>query len=425
MFFIYIDVIANAATDQDADEGALAIFSQSVGVHIPPPAQGTFTSEQVKKQKAITMACGNASRPGALSPPPKRHKANNPSAKTPTNYQFEDLDTKEDQMEWLYQALESLSVKKNYHQDLDFDDSAVLFEVYKDLCHSGDADHDDTLPPEPKTKVKTGMTKALEHRKSGPRLSVPLVRTDDTVIGLDGLGGAPPLPPRANAPHHPSTPNPSTKSHGHKPPVPPTSAPKTGQPKPLPKPGPPTNKPIPSKKGLVISCTRVEAIHKENAVHQAAKGNSASTNAPAKGVSSSSGLTLKPPHPRQHPGPSNTEMERPPPKPSNEQARGASPVGDETNEEVDDDINDNDANDDEGNARHSKSRAKHENWLLHNFGPEAAPLVKYVIANLKVNMPAVYEFNLRFGLPGSGSLQTGNIDLTSHTSRSWICMVTM
>ncbi|KAG9086048.1 hypothetical protein FRC06_003296, partial [Ceratobasidium sp. 370] len=212
--------------DQDADEGSLVTFSQSVGVHIPPPEPGTFTSEQVKKQRAIAIARGNATRPAPLPPPPKRHKANDPHA---NDYQFEELDTEEDRMEWLYQALESLGTKKKYCEDPEFDDSAILFEVYEDLRLGGGANRDDTPLPTPKP-----------------------------------------------------------------------------------------------------------------------------------------------------------------------QARGASPVDDNVNDEIDDKIDDdandnndnNNTNDNEGQGRGSK-HAKHEDMLLRTFGPDATPLVQYLVTNLKIEMPAV------------------------------------
>ncbi|KAG8728573.1 hypothetical protein FRC10_004820, partial [Ceratobasidium sp. 414] len=171
---------------EEYDEGGLTSLSKSVGRAVPlAELKGLQAAEQTKKQKGIASARGNATQPSPLPPLPKRRKPDNDGPLTDRRYGS--LTSKEDQIEWLCQAIEAFGDLTNYRDDPEFQDPAVLYEVYEDLCDSERAN--DPLPPTSKAgnEIRVGMTKVLEYNTSGRKAAPKLVRTDHTTIGLDGI----------------------------------------------------------------------------------------------------------------------------------------------------------------------------------------------------------------------------------------------
>ncbi|KAG8735314.1 hypothetical protein FRC10_010744 [Ceratobasidium sp. 414] len=155
-----------------ADEGRLVHLAHSVGLPALPLTPAAQATEQAKKQKVITQAHGNANQPSPL-PPAKRHKAcdNVPLL----DHRIEDLTTEEDCVEWLLQVIDNFGYPK-YQQDPKWHDSEILYEVYKVVMRGEnpkDYDEEDedvamlALAPTPDPPVRTGLTRVLEHHKSG------------------------------------------------------------------------------------------------------------------------------------------------------------------------------------------------------------------------------------------------------------------
>ncbi|KAG9083087.1 hypothetical protein FRC06_004701 [Ceratobasidium sp. 370] len=171
---------------EEYDTGDSTSLSKSVGRAAPPTSVESQVAEQAKKQKVIAAACGNASQPGPLPPPPKPCEPNDRQALL--DCQYGDLTDEEDQLEWLYQVIEQFGNMTNYCDDPEFQDPAILWEVYEDLLGGMPTNQKPT--PLPGTSAGTGiclgMVKAFKHHESGCQAVQKLVGTDHTTIGLAG-----------------------------------------------------------------------------------------------------------------------------------------------------------------------------------------------------------------------------------------------
>ncbi|KAG8730781.1 hypothetical protein FRC10_002364 [Ceratobasidium sp. 414] len=85
---------------EEYDKGDLVNFSKSVGWVVKPSITETklYPVEQVRKQKAIATARGNASQPNPL--PSKKRKADNHGTSL-LDRQLDDISNEDDQVEWL------------------------------------------------------------------------------------------------------------------------------------------------------------------------------------------------------------------------------------------------------------------------------------------------------------------------------------
>ncbi|KAG8734241.1 hypothetical protein FRC10_011811 [Ceratobasidium sp. 414] len=174
-----------------ADEGRLVHLAQSIRLPAPPLTPAVQGTEQVKKQKVIAQAHGNANQPSPL-PPAKHHKARDDVPLL--DRRIEDLTTEEDHVEWLLQVINNFGYAK-YRQDPKWHDSEILYEVYEVVMRGEnpeDYDEEDedvamSAPvPMPDPPVRTGLTRVLEHHKSGHRPIAKLVRTNSQTL-LGGL----------------------------------------------------------------------------------------------------------------------------------------------------------------------------------------------------------------------------------------------
>ncbi|KAG9086516.1 hypothetical protein FRC06_003040, partial [Ceratobasidium sp. 370] len=345
-------ITTGIAADSGADEGHLSHLSQSIGLPAPPLTPAARAAEQTKKQKAIAQARGNANQPGPL-PPAKRHKASDsePLLERP----FDDLTTEDDRVEWLLQAIDSFGYPK-YCKNPQLHDSAALYEVYDALLHGEYPESDEETEdvamlapaPTPDPPVRTGLTRVLEHQKSGHRPVAKLVRTDNQTV-LDGvpinayhqtefgqpisgtkltrtdidgakltrtdhttlgLGRVPPLPPQTKGVRPGPTGYPSAKSHSQDLRHPAASGATTSRPMPPPMQPHSGNKPAPPPKRAFISRARVEAIRQENHIrNHGAKEGTTGTSAPANKPLALSGTASNPSSRKpQVPPPVNIEM---------------------------------------------------------------------------------------------------------------------
>ncbi|KAG9092989.1 hypothetical protein FS749_015279 [Ceratobasidium sp. UAMH 11750] len=236
---------------------------------------------------------------------------------------------------------------------------------------------------------------APHHREFGQRdldqparVSAPgLVWTDHTTIGLDGLRIS---PPTSLAARHSTTAKPSAEVRGRNP--------TTDQATPASTTTRPADKPAASKKRPLISRARVDAIRAENKAHgQVSKGRVADTDTggSANRVPAPSASTWGP---RQAAaaldGDGDIQMADPtlsddelPDQAGEEQeeaeADGAPPAPATSGQGENDDVEDNNS----GRRR----RRRGEDVLIAKLGL-AAPLVKYVIANIKIEMAATCGF---------------------------------
>ncbi|KAG8732281.1 hypothetical protein FRC10_001022 [Ceratobasidium sp. 414] len=144
------------------DEGGLTSLLKSVGQAVPlAELKGLQATEQTKKQKGIASAHGNATQPSPLPPLPKRCKPDNDGPLT--NCWYGSLTSKEDQIKWLCQAIEAFGDLTNYRNNPKFQDPAVLYKVYKDLCDSERAN--DPLPPTSKAGNEALCRESNAHGK--------------------------------------------------------------------------------------------------------------------------------------------------------------------------------------------------------------------------------------------------------------------
>ncbi|KAG9088114.1 hypothetical protein FRC06_002231, partial [Ceratobasidium sp. 370] len=378
---------------EESTEGGLASLSKSVGWQIlHSEIEESQAAEQAKKQKAIASKRGNATQPGPLPLPPKHHKPDDDSPLI--DCQYSDLTSKEDQIEWLLQVIEHSGDPTNYRDNPEFQDPAVLWEVYEDLCNGG---HANDPPPLSTAKVgneiHVGMTKALEYGTSGQKAGPKLVRMDHTTIGLDGrpvktlnrqeigwavapkltrtdhttlgLDGTPPLPPQTNVGNRHLT------VHS-------------------PTPSPVRSTPI-QKKRAMVSRARVEAIRqesntrgKETQGHASGPGTGVHgpRNSPKATPSTKSRMARAAPSEVEE-GENTEDMDEGgvhPPGVGGHQATSTPPT------EGDDEGEDKGENGGDNEPGNSKAQ-----WQSASFGL-AAPVVERVVQKLRVEMADVCGF---------------------------------
>ncbi|KAG8728313.1 hypothetical protein FRC10_005078, partial [Ceratobasidium sp. 414] len=385
--------------------GDLTLLLKSVGRAVPPVSIESQVAEQAKKQKAIAAAHGNASQPGPLPPPSKCRKPND--GKPLLNHQYDDITDEEDQLEWLYQVIEQFGDTTNYRDDPEFQDPAVLWEVYEDLSAGNLANQKPTPLPDMSAGagIRSGMVKAFKHHESGHRAAPKLVRTDRTTIGLDGvpvnthnrqeigrpvaskltrtddttlgLDGRPPSPPQTGVVSRRSTQHSPTVSRTTKT----SQLPATLAQTPL------AGQPTPSWKRALVPHTRVEALRRESNAHN--MGPQQPSHGPSRaGPSGDTGMS--------DPAPTDDEeeLEPLPPQIGGHQAPGTLPTGvcndgnggDGNNSDNSDDNGDNSDTGDNGDDDElgtSKSRLQ-----LQAFGA-ASGILEKVVYTMRVEMAVV------------------------------------
>ncbi|KAG8709950.1 hypothetical protein FRC08_017837 [Ceratobasidium sp. 394] len=429
-----------------AQEGQLSNLLQSVGLPVPPPPPELKAAEQAKKQRAIAKARGNATQPGPLAPLTKRRKA---SDNVPlTDLPFDDV-AKEDRVEWLLQALDSFGYP-NYRRNPELHDWEVLYKVYDALMHGEHPEEDEDKGGEgddvrsalvPDHPIHTGLTRVLEHQKSGHRPAAklvrtdsqtmlgglrinsghnvefgqweitttrvappaPLARTDRTTIGLDG---APPSPPQALAASRrgPTTGPLAKPSAENLRPAPTsrTTAPLV--------PTPSAKKPSAPPNCAVVSRARVEVLRQENKARSqgTTKEDGTGASVRAKGASVSQDSRPNPSSRKPQVTPTvdvDVDMadrslsdEEAPPLVGQRRA-SAAVEGDNSGAEAevegsnpDADGKGSDDDEDGDDDEPVRSRKSREAKLLSSFGKSVSPLIKYVVATLKLEMAVTCGF---------------------------------
>ncbi|KAG8734240.1 hypothetical protein FRC10_011810, partial [Ceratobasidium sp. 414] len=257
-----------------------------------------------------------------------------------------------------------------------------------------------------------------------PVASAKLTRTDQATLGPDGVL---PSPPRTAALCPGSTGNLSTKSATQTPRHP--AAPGTTTSRPM---LPPIqlrsgDKTAPPQKCPILSCSRVDTICQENEArkHRTEEG-TAGGSVPPKGTSAPLGSASNPSSrkPQVAPpvdvemadrSPSDEELDPLPPKLGKRQAPGTPPGvegdeegnsnGDEEGDGNSDNTNENgegnDANEDGDDDEPPKSHKRHKDKLLGAFGPTISPLVKYVVACVKLEMAVTCSYPEHVRPPGN------------------------
>ncbi|KAG9081052.1 hypothetical protein FRC07_014682, partial [Ceratobasidium sp. 392] len=334
---------------------------------------------QKKKQKAAAAARGNTSLPGPLAPRKRRAPDDDDAPSTDgvitslLDREFDDLEAEDEQLEWLYQAIEQFGAPEDYRADPGFNSVGVLWKVYDDLRTGGLANHN----PIPKdTRIRSGLTKVLEPSTSKQSPAPKLVRTDPSTIGLDSIPvkahnnqrrefGFPPAPklawtdcstitldgtrlspPRAQA---------LSKSSSHRQP-----GSKSAQPPPTTRATEPGASQQPHPKRAIVSRARVAALRKE------ANARGTGRVAPA-GVP---GATRDRADIVMH-GPSDDDEVM---ANANEQVRPHTPPTEEERGGYN------------GNPGKAGASTKRQASQLQNFDPDSAKLVENVMEQLRVEM---------------------------------------
>ncbi|QRW13140.1 hypothetical protein RhiLY_12139 [Ceratobasidium sp. AG-Ba] len=219
----------------DRSQGALTTLAKSVGRPETPPTAESEQAARGKEQAAKAAARGNTSRPGPLKPLSQVVKQGNNDGESDKgdtgdtgdegdegdegeedkegeegqedmegleqadnnsvgsdeepqllDHKLDQLVKEADRIEWLYQAIESWGVRKNYRNDPDFQDELSLRKEWKRVVARNMAGRSEAARYINDARIKKGQTLVLKPQTSGHSSRVKLSRMDNETIGLDG-----------------------------------------------------------------------------------------------------------------------------------------------------------------------------------------------------------------------------------------------